>query len=264
MINNTSQQKWERLSSKQLDNQFINEIIQGMNCSLFEAKAILDTVHKVYSDFFNYSESPLPGQAKFIVTSIENGPSKNLKDAIKIPVILTLDAGQEDLNARQFGNVVKLRRHRLQRIAQEAFMQGGLLTVEDIANRIFNCGERTLVRDIAYLKNKGIVLPLRSTIKDMGRSLSHRSIIVKQWLSGKEYSEIALATKHSIASVQNYVGKFKQVVALALDNYEVHTIAFLVKISQSLTKEYINLWHHFDKTEARENELKELLKKREP
>jgi AAA+ ATPase superfamily predicted ATPase len=69
MIINTSQQKWARLSTKQLDNQFLNEIIKGMNCSQFEAKAILDTVHKVYSDFFNYSEPPQPGQAKFIVTS---------------------------------------------------------------------------------------------------------------------------------------------------------------------------------------------------
>jgi len=263
MIINTSQQKWARLSAKQLDNQFLNEIIKGMNCSQFEAKAILDTVHKVYSDFFNYSETPQPGQTKFIVTSAANGPNKSLEEATKIPVTLTLDAGQEDLDIRQSGDVIKLRRHRLQRIAQEAFMQGGLLTVEDIAYRIFNCGERTIVRDIAFLKSEGIVLPLRSIIKDMGRALSHRSIIVKQWLSGKEYSEIALATKHSISSVQNYIGKFKQVVVLALDNYEIHTIAFLVKISQSLAKEYINLWHHYDKTEARESELKELFKKRE-
>ena len=42
---------------------------------------------------------------------------------------------------------------------QEAIIQGGVLTIEDIANRIFNCGERTLVRDIRELKKQGVILP---------------------------------------------------------------------------------------------------------
>jgi hypothetical protein len=42
-----------------------------------------------------------------------------------------------------------------------------LLTVEDIANRLLNCGERTVIRDIKALKEKGVCLPLRSTIKEI-------------------------------------------------------------------------------------------------
>ncbi len=33
MINNSSLQKWERLAQKQLNQQFVNEIVQGLQCS---------------------------------------------------------------------------------------------------------------------------------------------------------------------------------------------------------------------------------------
>jgi len=52
MINNYSLRKWDRLAKKQLNQQFLNEIIQGLNCSSFEASAILETVHKVYAPYF--------------------------------------------------------------------------------------------------------------------------------------------------------------------------------------------------------------------
>lgn len=261
MINNSSLAKWERLKSKQLDSQFQNEIIQGLNCSPFEARAILDTVHKVYGNYFDSTDSIKPGQSKFVVTSAENGPSKRLSEAKMVTVTLTLDAGEEDLAIKEQGGVITLRQHRLQRICNEAFIQGGLLTVEDLANRIFNCGERTINRDIKALKDKNIILQLRSTIKDMGRALSHRVIIVKQWLDGKEYTDISLRTNHSVESIANYIKKFKQVAALAEENFEVHTIAFLAQISRPLAEEYLDLWNHSDITPARKDELQGALKK---
>jgi Protein of unknown function (DUF1670) len=261
MINNSSLSKWDRLKSKQLDNQFQNDIIQGLNCSPFEASAILDTVHRVYGAYFNSSGSIKPGQVQFVVTGIENGPSKPLKQADMVTVILTLDAEEEDLEVKRKGGVTALRRHRLQRICQEAIMQGGVLTIEDLANRILNCGERTLVRDIKALKEQGIVLPLRSTIKDMGRALSHRVIIVEKWLQGQEYSQITLNTNHSPEAISNYIRKFKQVVTLAIENYEVNTISFLVHISRPLCEEYLELWNNSEISSLRRAELEDTKKK---
>ena len=261
MINNSSIGKWDRLNSKQLDSLFQNEVIQGLNCSPFEARAILDSVHKVYGDYFNLSPSLNPGQIRFVVTGVENGPSKRLKNAEMVTVTLTLDAGEEDLEVKKEIGVVGLRLHRLQRICQEAIIQGGVLTIEDIANRLFNCGERTLVRDISELKKQGVILPLRSTIKDMGRTLSHRVIIVEKWLKGMEYTDIANSTFHSTSAVSNYIRRFKQVVTLAIEHYDVHSIAFLTNISKPLAEEYINLWHHAEIVQIRRDELMGSLKK---
>jgi hypothetical protein len=261
MINNSSLQKWDRLKQKQLDTQFVNSLIQGMNCSQFEAKAILNAVYETYQPFFDNSGSMKPGQILFEVVSVDNGAQKKLSECKMVSVVLTLDAGEEDLQVKEHQAVKGLRRHRLQRIVNEAFQQGGLLTVEDIANRLLNCGERTICRDIKALKDQGILLPLRSTIRDMGKSITHRALIVKQWLAGKEYTEIARATHHSVAAVANYIDKFKRVVCLAKNNYEIKTIAFLVKLSPSLTQEYYDLYQTMDAVPHRKDELDDLIKK---
>jgi transposase len=262
MLNNSSHQKWARLKKKSLDNQFMNDIISGMNCSPFEAKAALETVHKVYGDFFETAETLAPGKSKFIIISAEDSPAKSLKDAKKVSAVLTINDDEQDLEIKQKDGCVCLRQHRLQRICNEAFMQGGLLTVEDIANRIFCCGERTIVRDLQKLREQGIFVPLRSTIKDMGRTLSHRSLIVSKWVQGCEYSEIARKTNHSVSAVSNYVHKFKQAVALMKDSYDIHTIAFIVKVSRRLAEEYIDIYAHAEIVPSRKHELDNLLKKR--
>lgn len=261
MINNSSLHKWDRLKQKQLDTQFINRLQAGMNCSMFEAKAILNAVYEVYQPFFDNSAGLRPGQICFEVVTIENSPKTKLKDCQMKTVILTLDAGAEDLEVRRGRDVTGLRRHRLCRISHEAFQQGGLLTVEDLANRLLNCGERTLVRDIKALKQEGIILPLRSTIKDMGRAITHRELIVKEWLEGKEFSQIARSCSHSIDAIANYVDKFRRVVCLAKDNHEIKTIAFLVKISESLAQQYYDLYLNAGIVAHRRSELDDLLKK---
>lgn len=261
MINNSSLKKFDRLSQKQLATQLVNEMISGLQCSPFEANAIVDTVHKIYAPYFQSNGSLKPGQILFQVVGVENAPSVPLAKCKQLTVTLTLDDPKEDLSIREHAGVIALRRHRILRVSTEAFQQGGILTVEDLAYRLFNCGERTICRDLQALRKKNIHIPLRSTIKDMGRTLSHRSLIVTQWLQGKEYSDIARQTLHSIPAVQNYVDKFKRVIALSHENYDIHTIAFLVKISPTLVEEYFNIHKKTKGISHRQKELQAFLKK---
>ena len=261
MIQNTAVQKWHRLQQKQLNQQFLNEMVRGLECSPFEAKAILNMVYQVSAPYFETSPTLKPGQMFFQVVSCETAPNTHLDESQQVTVTLTLDAGQEDLLIRKQHGVIGLRHHRLQRVCHEAFQQGGLLTIEDLAIRLFNCGQRTLSRDLTLLKDQGIILPLRSTVKDMGRGISHRALIVKEWLAGKEYSAIAKTTHHSIPSVKNYVGKFKRVIALVNAGHEVHTVAFLVKLSKPLVQEYYTLYQNCDIVPHRHQELEDVSKK---
>lgn len=261
MINNSSYFRWDRLNAKSLDQQFINEIIHGLNCSPFEASAVLDTVYRVFGDYFESQQSLKPGQIRLSVTSIEAGNGQRLSEAKQVTVTLTLSDDREDLAIRKKDGVVGLRRHRIQRICQEALNQGGLLTVEDLAYRIFNCGQRTICRDLQYFRDRGILIPLRSTIKDIGRTLSHRVLIIKQWAKGKEYSEISRDTCHSVKAVQNYVDKFKRAIALYHEGYNGAKISFLLRISTELIDQYIDLYHHLDFIAHRGEELENFLKK---
>jgi len=256
MINNTSKQLWDRLSAKQLDQQFTQHITAGLNCSPFEAEAVLQAVQQVYAPLFECSPNPRPGQILLPVVSVEVPPGPRLVDSRQVLALLTLEDLQEDLPVRKAGGVLALRRHRLVRICHEALQQGGVLTLEDIAYRLFNCGQRTLCRDLQVLRQQHINVPLRSTIKDMGRALSHRRLIVELWLGGKEYSEIARSSHHSVPSVQNYVEKFKRVALLAQQHLDLDTLAFLARISKPLAQSYLQLLQL--KNKAVQHRLKEL------
>ena len=50
-VRNRRREVLERLDSKTLDARFTTEIQQGLNCSPFEAEAVLDVVKEVYFPF---------------------------------------------------------------------------------------------------------------------------------------------------------------------------------------------------------------------
>src|SRR5436190_909830 len=62
-VRNVRRQELRRLEAKTLDARFVTEIQQGMNCSPFEAEAVLKVVKEVYFPFLDQVESPaaVPG-----------------------------------------------------------------------------------------------------------------------------------------------------------------------------------------------------------
>lgn len=253
MINNTSLQQWKRMEAKSLDQQFLSNIQHGMGCSPFESECILKAVHETYGDFFSVG-ALLPGQQLFTAVSVDTPPQTRLEDAAMVTVQLTLDA-KEDLEVRRTQGVVGLRQHRMERMAREALAQGAVLTLEDFALRLFNCGRRTLCSDLKALREKGIDVPLRSTVKDMGRALSHRRTIVTQWLKGREYSEIARSTRHSVNSVQAYVSHLKKIAVLKAQNVDPELLPFLASASPALAREYLSILKEVSPVPHRKKEL---------
>jgi ABC-type transporter Mla MlaB component len=260
MINNTNFAHWNRLQAKSLDAQFVNEMITGLNCSPFEADAIIEKVHEVFSPLFETSQGIKPGQIQVSIVDASVAPNVPLARAKQRLVTLTLHAGQEDIETRKKGSVPALRQKRMCRMCQEAFQQGGLLTLEDLAN-LFNCGVRTLINDLADLRKINIVPSLRSTTKDMGRAITHRRLIISLWLQGFEYSEIAHKASHSVDSVGNYVDKFKRCAALFVSGVDVHAVALMVKLSTPLTQEFQRIHADLQGVPHRLRELEEFFKK---
>ncbi len=241
MINNTSLQRWKRLEAKHLDAVFLHEIMEGLNCSHFEAEAVLQKVHQTYALLFEGGDTLRPGQLTLSVISVEASAAAKLVQAPQLVVRLTLDNPEEDLKVRREEGVAGLRRHRMIRMCTEALQQGGVLTIEDLSYRLLNCGVRTICRDLEVLRSQGVEVPLRSVIKDMGRTLSHRCLIVTAWLQGQEYAEIAQRTHHAISSVSNYIKTFRKIATLQGKDLNVETIAFLAGVSIPLCKEYLKL-----------------------
>jgi hypothetical protein len=256
-----------RLAIKTLDQVFIKRAQEGLSCSLFEAQALTDLVRDVYFPYLAQPEAVQAGQLAITAVSADEPGHKPLAQCKMVPVVLTLYAGEEDYQYRRAqdpNGVAALRRRQIARMAQEALDQGALLTSEDFAYRIFNCGLRTISRDLKALAEAGIVVPLRSQQKDVGRALSHRSEAVELYLKRYSFTQIRDRIYHSLSSIANYVVTFALVVAHTRDGHATEEIAFLMQISPSLVRQYQRLYACYNTPDyqARIGEIIRLVKAR--
>jgi hypothetical protein len=250
----------QRLDAKSLDNLFRRRIEQGANCSPFVSEAILQTVKEVYPLSLEDPKRTLGlGQLQLLVVAAREPAGKTLEDCQKVTVTLTLDAGLEDFETRQAYGVEGLRRGRLLRLTAEAREQGGLLSYEDLAYRLLNCGVRTLVRDVHALRRRGLIVPSRGQQQDIGPGQTHRVQAVRLYLQGMEVREIARRLYHTLAAIENYVTTFARVAVLVNRDYVDDEIAFVLRRSSILVAAYRELYYHFETKRSARRRLGEIL-----
>lgn len=255
MIRDFEREQLNRLAAKTLDQIFIMRMQEGLGCSMFEAEAVTDLVREVYFPWLASPQAVQAGQLALTVVSTDEPGHKPLSRCKMVPVVLTLYTGEEDHQFRlQHGRqgIAKLRQQQLYRMAQEALDQGGLLTAEDFAFRIFNCGLRTISRDLKALAEEGLVVPLRSQQKDAGRALTHRVQAVELFLKRYTFTQIQKRIRHSLSSIANYVITFSIVAVHTHQGHTVDEIAFLMQISPSLVRAYQELYERYNTPEYRE------------
>jgi hypothetical protein len=243
------------LTVKTLDQVFIVRAKEGLGCSQFEAAALTDLVKEVYFPWLSQPEGIQAGQLALTAVSADAPGHKPLSQCKMVPVILTLYAGEEDHAyrlAHGSQGVTALRRRQIERLAHEALDQGALLTAEDLAFRIFNCGLRTISRDLRALAAQDIVVPLRSQQKDVGRALTHRVQAVELYLKRYTFTQIRQRIRHSLPAIANYVITFAVVVAHTRDGHTVDEMAFLMQISPALVRQYQALYERYNTPEYQE------------
>ena len=112
-------------------------------------------------------------QTIFIATKIGAKPGNKLNESDHGEVIITLHTQGDDeiredpaefSKKYNFGNIdstTAVRRNKLLRITEEVHSQGCVLTEEDLAYKLLNCGLRTVQRDIAAFKEAKVHIPIR-------------------------------------------------------------------------------------------------------
>lgn len=253
-------QRQQRLDAKSLDNLFRRQIEQGANCSPFVSAAILQTVKDVFPVSPEEANNPLGlGKIKLLVVAAQEPAGKAMDQCQKVTVLLTLDAALDDYQTRQAFGVEGLRRARILRMTAEARDQGGLLSYEDLAYRLLNCGVRTIVRDVNALRKRAIEVPSRGQQQDIGPGQTHRVQAVRLYLQGLEANEIARRLYHTLASIENYVTTFARVVFLDCKGYGSDEIAFVIRRSRILVDAYRQLHRDFKGKHAARQRLQEIL-----
>ena len=236
VIRNQETDKIRRLDMKTLDEVFKRDLQYGMSCSPMVADAIVKLVKDTYFPLGD-KDQIRPGKASVAAVLADEPPGKPIRECQLRSIIVTLHDPEDDEYRREHG-IPGLRRRQIVRMSEEAFEQGALLTLEDLAYRLLMCGMRTLNRDLKALRDQGVAVPLRGAQKDIGRSITHRKQIVESYLRGQTYTEIAYSWRHSEQAIRNYITTFARVGLLSRKGVPREDIAFLVQISVNLVIEY--------------------------
>ena len=160
------------------------------------------------------------------------------------PVFIDMIA-PEDIEAVLNGEKRKTIRQRTSvRLFNQAKKQGGVLTGVDVA-AMMNLRPETIGRYVReWEKENDTIVPRRGTIHDMGRSFTHkRKICYKMVVEGKSVEQIARETNHSPEAITRYIKDYKRILACLHRGLSPNETAFVVKVSQRLVYEYLNLIH---------------------
>ena len=252
---NVVEDQARRLKTKTQDQQLVNSVVDGTGLSPWEAQVLVDVVKEVY--FSDPDNKPLgPGQIRYQCVAASEGAGKPLQDCQMVTVVLTLlDRDDHELGAPGSG---KVRLQRIMRLTQEAYDQGGLLSQEDLAQLLMS-DARTIRRNIRQLhRERGIIVPTRGQVKDIGPGVTHREIAVRLWIEGHEPVAIAARIHHSVAAVERYRQHFSRVMFLRQKGFKPLQIALTVGISVRAVDTYIDLferWRHRRELLERQEEI---------
>ena len=245
-----------RLEEKSVDGQLLWELENGFELSPRESQEILETVRLHYGQ-------QLPGRAGQIrvwVVRRDASVGKPLREVPKVCVWVTLEGGQEDLEAYAAYGQEGLRRQRLLRITEEVLDQGGVATQEDLV-RLLGSSIRTIRRDISYLRTQGLRIVTRGVYSDIGPSVSHKVVIVELYLKGMVYTEISRRTRHSPKAVKRYVRTFGRVAAMYVRGITaVEELSHYAGISERLAREYVRMYKGLKKKRSYRVRIEDLLK----
>ncbi|MEW6540405.1 MAG: DUF1670 domain-containing protein [Bacillota bacterium] len=168
------------------------------------------------------------------------------------PVILTLLA-PEELESAPANRVElkQLKTRQIERLTTEAWRQDGVPTSLDL-EWILGISP-TLIRELleAYQERFGVLLPTAGTVLDMGRTLTHKTIVVELALSGLTTQEIARRIYHTPEAVDNYLRLFERVLLLRYYKLPVSVMIRVTGHGKALLEEHLALVEkHFPNEEA--------------
>jgi hypothetical protein len=241
----------ERLQAKSPEEAIIEQIGRDFNLAPFMAKTQFEQMWQYFERYFGLERDV--GQMTILAVSSDSPPGRPMAECKRMPVNLTMDSA-DDLEALRQG-VGTLRRSKIQRLTRETQEQGALLTQEDLAR--FLCASRsTIKRDIAHLRSEGVDVPTRGQVKDIGRGVSHKTCIVRDWLAGYTFSEINRRRWHALSSIERYCLDFQRVARLHTHGLSVAEIRVSAGLSERLIQEYLHL---FGEAGSDNDRLKQLL-----
>ncbi len=185
-----------------------------------------------------------PGQMVWIaVDKNTRADSKNVK---YISTILTL-VNQEEINdlvnGKSNGFPNRLLPQTISRLCKEAYSQGALLSMRDLA-LIFKRASTDISEMRKKIENQsGEILPTPATLQDMGSGITHKALILRKILiEKKDMDRVRAETHHTQHAIDRYLKDFRRVEILLDDNKPIEYISKVTRIQPFVVKQYENIY----------------------
>jgi hypothetical protein len=205
---------------------------------------IVKEICKLIDEYYPSTERIKMGQILWYAVDVNEkaGYGKKLEDCTIRPVILDL-IHQSDVDDYLKGISKRERQKKITaRLFKQAYDQSGVMTIADVST-IMRLSPNTISKYIKEYQNENhIIVPHRGTIHDLGRTQSHKKIICEKHLKeGKSIEQTARETYHSPQAVSRYVNDFNRVRECLKAGWKTEKISYATGLSQTLTKEYVDL-----------------------
>ena len=133
----------------------------------------------------------------------------------------------------------------LVRLVRSAAAQGGLLSGAELSVLM----NRSLAKVHDYIRSyeqeTGDPLPMKGYVLDMGSSPTHKGIICRKLEEGMSPPDIARATGHTLAAVDNYLGTYDRIKTLLKKSFDVPTICQVTGRAARTVAEYLVIVERF-------------------
>ena len=207
-----------------------------------------DKIDELYARFHPPAGHFRVGQVLWAAVAVDDlpGRDKRIEDTRLVPIILDLVTPQDIDEAMVAGTRKRTRRNKIVRLCTQAYAQGGVLSLADVA-LLLHKSITPISQDIVeYERASGETVPRRGTVHDMGRSVTHKAIICyKRLVEQKPTSQVAQETFHSADEVEYYVQCFRRVQLCRDSGMLKEDIAQATGHSLSLIQEYLDLIDEF-------------------
>lgn len=220
-----------------------------------------EDVEGLVEKYYPKKEHIKVGQMLWYAVAEDEKPSyaKRITDTEMVPVVLTV-VSKEDIEGMKKGvRLCDIKKRMVVRLHTEAKEQGGVLSELD-TKVILKMSTATISKNIKnYERETGEIVPRRGTVHDIGNSVSHKRLICYKRFA-KRYSPLRIAreTFHSLQEVEKYIYDYKRVKYCLLKGIPEDQISFVLKMSQNLVKEYVEIIKEIGDREVEkelENEL---------
>ena len=201
---------------------------------------LIDELIKLIEKILPLKDHLNPGQIAWnVVSTSTRADSLNPRF---VPVVLTI-INEEDIEKLTKGVLMsQIMEQAIARIIQEAYSQGGLLSMRDIGLLTWRYSGSISPYRKKYEKQHDVTLPHTGSLQDMGSCISHKSMIIRKIeVDKKDPYTVAKETNHSMLAVDRYIKDFNRVRMCYQDGKDVNFISLATGLNKYVVDEYIKI-----------------------